>query len=166
MAAIVAKHSVQTLISVTRLRRGRLAWQHDPSVSTCQVSGSSSHMSTYSFVIIFLISLGGTEPKPGKSPRTAGAPGVVGAGVDTTAGHAGRADGPEAAPPPAEDMANMGNKTSEPARGAKQKKRSVGSCRYKGRRARACKRASGQKPALKQLLPPRGVAQGSGNPVP
>ena len=76
-------------------------------------------MSTYSFVIIFLISLGGTELKPGKSPRTAGAPGVVGAGVDTTAGHAGRADGPEAAPPPAEDMANMGNKTSEPARGAK-----------------------------------------------
>ena len=79
---MVAKHSVHTLMSVTRLRRGRFEWQHEPSVSSCHVSGKSSQISIYS-IRIFLVSFGGTEPKPGRVDRslagiTAVSPDVVG----------------------------------------------------------------------------------------
>ena len=41
-------------------------WQHEPSVSTCHVSGKSSYMSMYSLAMIFFISFGGTELNPGR----------------------------------------------------------------------------------------------------
>ena len=63
---MVAKHSVQTLISVTRLRRGRFVLQHAlPSASTSHASGSSSHISTYEPLMIFFMSLGGIAANPG-----------------------------------------------------------------------------------------------------
>ena len=149
----MAKHSVQTLISVTRLRRGHLAWQHDPSVSTCQVSGSSSHMPTYSFARIFLIS---PASLPGPLERRVLSSPVLTRPPATQGG------------PTGPDQLRRRRKTwaTIPLSLQEGQKKSVGSCRYKGRRARAYKRASEQTPALKQLLPPRGVAQGSGNPVP
>ena len=38
IAAIWAKHSVQTFMSVTRLRHDRFVWQQEPSAYTCQDS--------------------------------------------------------------------------------------------------------------------------------
>ena len=84
IAAIVAKHSVHTLMSVTRPRRGRFVWQHVPSVSTRHDSGRSSPISMYSFAVIFLMSLGGTEPNPGilvRSPAPAAVSAVAIRGV-------------------------------------------------------------------------------------
>ena len=79
IAAIVAKHSVQMLMSVTRLRRGHFDWQHVFSISSCQDSGKSSQISTYSFTMILFISFGGTEPKPWSLvSSTAGPLGAVG----------------------------------------------------------------------------------------
>ena len=39
LAAIWTKHSVQTFMSVTRLRHDRFVWQQEPSACTCQDSG-------------------------------------------------------------------------------------------------------------------------------
>ena len=89
IAAIVAKHSVQKCTSVTRLRRCRLVWQQEPYISTCQVSGRSSQISTYSFATIFLISFGGTEPKPGRWATSIDWLGLAPVAAVTTAnGHA------------------------------------------------------------------------------
>ena len=53
IAAIVAKHSLRTFISVTRMRRGCFVLQQEPSACTCQDSGKNSPMTTYSFETIF-----------------------------------------------------------------------------------------------------------------
>ena len=87
MAAIVVDHSDQTFMSVTRLRRSRLAWQHKPSVSTSQISGTSSQILTYSFTTILKISFSGTELKPGRCTRFTNGPGLAGV-VATADGHA------------------------------------------------------------------------------
>ena len=59
------------LMLVTRLCLGRLVtWQHVDSDSSCHVSGRSSHISTYCFSMMRLISFGGTELKPGSTSRS------------------------------------------------------------------------------------------------
>ena len=147
-------------MSVTRLRRGRLEWQQEPSVSTCQVSGSSSHISTYSLARIFLISLGGTEPKPGNSPRATGAPGGVEAGDDTTDGHTGPAEEPGVVSVPAEGMVKRGSEAAEPAR------RQRRSAPADGKQGATCPSvcSCGQRPV--PAWDPPGVPRGNGSPVP
>jgi hypothetical protein len=135
IAAIVAKHSVHTFISVSKLRRGRLAWQQVPSVSTCHVSGRSSQISTNSFPTIFFTNFGGTEPKPAMICRSATGGGAAPnmGGAVTAAGHdiaaAGAPEGPpecvnghdqvvlDVAPLPAEAI-ERGTSTTYDTRGA------------------------------------------------
>ena len=81
-------------VSVNRVCLGHLEWQQEPSTSICHESGRSSEMSIYSFARIFLISFGGTEPKPGIIDRSSGrgqATPDTGMPVDvvTTVGHRG-----------------------------------------------------------------------------
>ena len=139
IAAMIAKHSVQTFMSVTRLRRGRLAWQQEPSVSICHDSGRSSHISTYSFPTILFTNFGGTEPKPaiiGRSADRGGAmPDVDGA--VTAAGHGIAGAGappsdetngydqvvPEVAPPLAEAVENVGRDPTGKHKGGKRQQR-------------------------------------------
>ena len=60
----VAKHSVQMLMSVSMVWRGRFVWQQELSASTCHESGKSSYISTYSLLMILLTTFGGTELRP------------------------------------------------------------------------------------------------------
>lgn len=66
-----------------------------PSTSTCHDSGKNSHMSMYSFASILLVSLGGTELKPGriaKSPAALSPSGVAVAAIGQASGAARLSD--------------------------------------------------------------------------
>ena len=152
MAAIVAKHSVQTFISVTRLRRGRLEWQHVPSVSTCEDSGRSSHMSTYSFASIFLVSFGGTELKPGRLAKSPDGLDPAGVGVVVAAiGHASRAAGLSGADVLGEAIEKTGREAGGPVIKAPEDKQQLPGRPATCHGPRAAARASWPRPTLSRL---------------
>ena len=65
-AAKAAKHSDHKAMSVMSPRLGRFAWQHSTRAASCrQVSGSSSHISTYSNAQILRINFAGIAVNPG-----------------------------------------------------------------------------------------------------
>lgn len=128
MAAMVEKHLVQPFMSITRAWHGCLVWQHDSSASTCQVSGPDIDIFLAN---IFLNSLGGAEPKPGRPARLADRPespqpGSIARDLaeisETAAGHTVRA--PELVGPtqPLEAMEEVGSKAPEPERGERKER--------------------------------------------